>query len=218
MSEIAAKIQNLLDLARNNPSEEEAASAASMAQRLMLKHNITERDLGHVSAVIYSPGQPLDRDYFKILGHAVNAMTGCVMVLYGTDTYKLAGTKTNTLVAEQLLRFLAEQVEQLYKIYLPTGMSKRERAKYRKDFKRNCANRIYHRCLEHVKQLKYAKTTETTALVVVQDELQKEVDDFLRSKGVRTKSNRMQLNTNSRGGIDGQLAGTQAALQPRVKA
>lgn len=45
MNKIADKIQKLLALSGNNPSEAEAQSALLMAQRLMAKYNIEENDL-----------------------------------------------------------------------------------------------------------------------------------------------------------------------------
>lgn len=43
---IIQKIQNLLDLANNNPSEEEAIAAAAKAQELMAKYDVQLADLG----------------------------------------------------------------------------------------------------------------------------------------------------------------------------
>lgn len=126
MTDIHNKIQHLL--ANNNPSEDEAANAMNMARKLMMKYNIQLRDLGTVSSVSYA--HTLDRDY---LGHAVKIMTGVTMVYFADDTFKMAGTKVNVQIAHQLLMFLAEQVESLYKM----GMSKR--AQYHK---RACALRM----------------------------------------------------------------------------
>jgi len=53
MSDIYSKIAHLLELASNNPSEEEAASAMNMARRLMMKYNIDQRELGTISSVGY---------------------------------------------------------------------------------------------------------------------------------------------------------------------
>lgn len=47
---IIQKIQNLLDLSNNNPSEEEAIAAAAKAQELMAKYDIQFADLGGENA------------------------------------------------------------------------------------------------------------------------------------------------------------------------
>lgn len=213
MTDIHSKIGHLLELANRNPSEEEAANAMDMARKLMMKYNIDQRDLGTVSSVDYGEAHTLDRDYFKLLSSAVKIMTGVSMVTFGNDTFKLVGTKVNVQVAHKLLMFLAEQVESLYKIYLPKGMSKRDRANYRKDFKRACAARIVDRC----NNARFHDSPVTgRELVVIQQELEKEVEAFLASKSVRI-AKPMSIRFGSRGGIDGIMAGNNAALQPRVK-
>lgn len=213
MTDIHNKIQHLLELANNNPSEDEAANAMNMARKLMMKYNIQLRDLGTVSSVSYGEAHTLDRDYFKILGHAVKIMTGVTMVYFADDTFKMAGTKVNVQIAHQLLMFLAEQVESLYKIYLPKGMSKRERAQYRKDFKRACALRIKQRC----DQARFHDNPVTSReLVVIQNELEKEVEAFLQKQLVRVVKSRTQLKLHTKDGLDGLMAGDSAALQPRV--
>ena len=214
MSDIHSKIANLLELAKNNPSEEEAATAMEMARKLMMKYNIDQRDLGAVSSVVYGEAHTLDRDYFKILGHAVKAMTGVSMVYFHDETFKMAGTRVNVQIAHQLLMFLAEQVESLYKIYLPKGMSKTERANYRKDFKRNCALRIHRRCEEG----RFHDNPVTgRELVVIQNELEKQVEEFLSANSVRMVKNRTKIRTTTKGAMDGRMAGDSAALQPRMK-
>lgn len=214
MTDIHNKIQNLLELANNNPSEDEAATAMNMARKLMMKYNIDQRDLGTVSSVSYGERHTLDRDYFKILAHAVKTMTGVTMVYFSDDTFKMAGTKVNVQIAHELLMFLANQVESMYKIYLPKGMSKAERANYRKDFKRNCAVRIKQRCDE----ARFHDNPVTgRELVVIQNELEKQVEAFLQEQSVRMVKNKTIIRTHTKGAIDGRMAGDAASLQPRVK-
>lgn len=47
---IIEKIKKCLELANNNPSEEEAKSAALMAQKLLAKYNISMSDVEDVSS------------------------------------------------------------------------------------------------------------------------------------------------------------------------
>lgn len=213
MTDIHNKIQHLLELANNNPSEDEAANAMDMARKLMMKYNIQLRDLGTVSSVSYGEAHTLDRDYFKILGEAVRIMTGVSMVYFRDETFKMAGTRVNVQIAHKLLMFLAEQVESLYKIYLPKGMSKRERAQYRKDFKRACAIRIRDRC-NHARF--HDNPVTGRELIVIQNELEKEVEAFLEQQLVRIVKSKTQIKLHTKGGRDGLMAGDSAALQPRV--
>jgi len=217
MDNIHEKIANLLALSRNNPSEQEAATALAMAQKLMMKWNIDERDLGRKSSVDYGDVHNLDRDYFRILGHAVKIMTGCGMVLRGTDQFLLVGTRVNVAIAEQFLWFLAEQVESLYKIHLPRGMSKSARAAYRKDFKRNCAYRIMERTKELKDQQAREAASDSRALVLVQSELEKEIEDFFARQGIVKVKKGMTIKQGTLGASHGRSAGDHAALQPRVK-
>ncbi len=213
MTDIHSKIAHLLELANNNPSEEEAANAMDMARKLMMRYNIDQRDLGTISSVGYGERHNTDRDYFKILAGAVKIMTGVSMIFFTDDTFKMAGTKVNIQIAHQLLTFLAEQVESLYKIHLPKGLSKKERAEYRKDFKRACALRIQTRC--HEARFHDGPVTGRE-LVVIQQELEKEIEAFLETQSVRVGRS-MMVRGHTRGGRDGTMAGNHAALQPRVR-
>jgi hypothetical protein len=217
-SELVLKIKNLLELASNNPSEAEASTAMNMARRLMMRHNLTEADLKD-SAVHnpteYGEKRTLDKDYLRIVGHIVREMTGVTMVYYGTSgDFRMVGRQINILVAEQLLTFLCDQVEHLYKIHLPPGLTKPARAKFRKDFKRLCAYRIFERAQEE----KVKESTTGTELVAIDNKLNEEVDEFLESKGVKVVTNRKSLNMDSQGGRTGYQAGNSASLRPTLEA
>jgi hypothetical protein len=53
IEDVHAKIHALLELSKNNPSEEEAARAAEMARKMMMKWNIEENELKTRSSVNY---------------------------------------------------------------------------------------------------------------------------------------------------------------------
>jgi len=215
MSDIHEKIINLLALASNNPSEEEAATAAAMARKLMLKHNIDERDLGHKSSVEYSGGGALDRDYWSLLMGGVQQLIPAKALIYNNESYRWVGTKVNAQIADQLLDFWARQVEHQYKIHLPPGMSKGERAKYRKDFKRSCALRIVIRA-QALKDAQNADKSTGTSLVVMQSALEREIEEFLADKNIRSRKP-MKIDTNSRGGRDGFSAGANVHINTGIK-
>ena len=54
MERIADKIQKLLNLAGNNPSEEEAKAALLKAQKLMAEYNLSQEDLNGGEKISYS--------------------------------------------------------------------------------------------------------------------------------------------------------------------
>ena len=214
MTNIHEKISNLLALARNNPSEEEAATAFNMARRLMLKHNIAEADLGHKSSVEYHRGQSIDRDYFKLLASGISQLIPVAAVITHDQHIKWAGTSVNAQIANDLLTFWADQVEALYKIHLPRGLSKTARAQYRKDFKRNCAIGIIHRARE-IKKTQISEESGT-ALVVVEDQLMGEVEAFLSKQNIRlTKP--LKIRSSTMGAIHGRIAAKSVNLQRGVK-
>jgi hypothetical protein len=214
MSDIHEKIINLLALATNNPSEEEAATAAAMARKLMLKHNIDERDLGVKSSVEYSGGGKLDRDYWQLLMGGIQVLIPVKGLLYGTEAFRWVGTKLNAQVADQLLEFWAKQVEHQYKVHLPPGMSKAERAQYRRDFKRSCALRIIHRARE-LKATQDADKSTGTALVVIQSQLEREIEEFLADKNI-TRRKPLTVKTTTRGGRDGYAAGNNVHINTGI--
>ena len=65
MEKIIVKIQNLLDLANNNPNENEAVAAALKAQELMAKYNV------HVESV-HEMQEEIDEAIFNNMEHAGN--------------------------------------------------------------------------------------------------------------------------------------------------
>lgn len=211
IEDIHGKIMALLELSKNNPSEQEAARAAEMARKMMLKWNIDENELKTRSPVDYSEAHDLDRDYFKTLAHIVQKATGTTFIYRTDDTFRIVGRRVNAQVAHSLLMFLADQVERMYKTFLPTGMTKAARAQYRKDFKRNCAMRMYHRSQEEL------RATTGTDLVLISDELQREVDAFLSTQKIRMVNSRMKINSNTLGAQHGRAAGDMARLQQAIK-
>lgn len=216
MSDIHEKIANLLDLARNNPSEEEAAQAAAMARKLMLKYEIDERDLGRTSTVAYNGETNIDRDYFRLLASGVGQLIPAKVVIGGGGKHiKWAATRVNAQIADQLLLFWADQVEALYKIHLPRGMSKTERARYRTDFKRNCAVGIIDRARE-IKRTQILEEGIGTALVVVEDAMMVEIDEFLNKQDLR-KGKAMQIRTHTQGAAHGRQAAGSVQMQRGVR-
>lgn len=93
-------------------------------------------------------------------------------VLYGCDIFTydqgrqgvlFVGREENVEMAEQTMFWLMRQVELLYKQHLPKGLSQRDRAEYRKTFKAACAQRVHHRAVELMIQMKNDERTAQEA-------------------------------------------------------
>ena len=220
MSEIHEKITNLLELARNNPSEEEAATAMAMARRLMLKYNIEERDLrGHTPDVEYSGGGSFDRDYYRLVAQGITRLLPIRYVYWNGNKapFKWVGTNVNAQIADQMFQFWVDQIEILYKKYLPPGMSKPERAQYRTDFKRNCALGIINRAVE-IKRQQAIEDAQGTALVVIEDQLLAEINEFMNNEGVKkSKSRGMTIRRHTQGAAHGRQASHEVRLTRVVR-
>lgn len=219
MSDIHEKIMNLLDLSRNNPSEEEAATAFNMARRLMLKHNLDEADLGRTSSVEYQDGTTIDRDYFLLLSNGVSQLVPARAIIFSNGRkkqIKWAATKVNAQIADEMLLFWADQVEALYKIHLPRGMTKSARAQYRKDFKRSCAVGIIALAREIKAKQIMEEGEKGTALVVIEDKLMAEVEEFLGTQNL-DKGRAMKVNHDSLGSAHGRQAAGSVRMQRGVR-
>lgn len=188
-NDIKERIKKLLNLANNaGATEAEAARAMEMASALMMKYNITI-DPDTEEAKVTSG--PLTGQYFTDMWHITLASAAtylymCKIIRYPNTGVKFIGRPDNIDACEQTWYYLIEQVEALYKLNLPRGMSKSDRAEFRRTFKFACATRVYSRAQQIMQQFRSndAKALEYTgskALVVVQtiDAQLKECETFM---------------------------------------
>lgn len=177
MGNIKSKIQKLLTLANDKgASEDEAATAMRMAMGLMMKHGIEQKDLGgdvprakrgsHLKATF--------QKYQIILAMAAADLYGCRVLFYngGKEGLLFVGRQDNIDASEQMLIWLTQQVERLYKTDLRRGMTQRERGEFRKTFKWACASRVAVRVSQLVKEMQQSdasakEATGSNALVVL---------------------------------------------------
>jgi hypothetical protein len=124
---ILSRIRKLLALANNNPSVEEAASAMSMAMKLMRRHNIEEIDviqqeLRSSDNVVRKPTtvRPAYReqmaDWFNVLVTGVARTLDCHTSIYRDERglyIALHGYKADVEVADWLISYLHRQIEAL---------------------------------------------------------------------------------------------------------
>ena len=109
---IIQKIQNLLDLANNNPSEEEAIAAAAKAQELMAKYDIQIGDLGDtdeneiVEEVFYDNGKHEMKRWKVGLASVVAKNFRCKHYFLGKKNVVFYGHKTDAKIALNTFSYL----------------------------------------------------------------------------------------------------------------
>jgi len=224
------KVAKMLAIARDRgASEAEAATAMSMATKMMLLHGIKEAELQTSQEIAgRSENVELDRDWQEIIAQAAGNLFGCMTLLTrdrikGTPCFYYVGRPENHDAAKQTFNYLLDQVERLYKAGLPRGMVQSARAQFRRTFKYACACRIAHRARELVEEMKRGEhTTEVsggTALVVQGyfDKLADEVDAFLASTGMKIRTKQARPRASGNGTAAGLAAGNAVNLRSALR-
>ena len=184
------KIKKLLAVAQagSGATEAEAMTAAQFASALMLKHNIDvqlddERDEGAVEGEI----RICDEPWHIQCASAAGFLYYCKPLFWRrSGRVRFVGRRDNIEACEATMYMFVGEVERLYKLNLPKGMSKIDRANFRSTFKMACAMRIAARCWAIMETLrnddaKAIAATGSKALVVVQtiDALLAEADALI---------------------------------------
>jgi hypothetical protein len=228
--DMKAKVLKLLNLSRDRgASEAEAATAMSMATKLMILHGIKESELQQSQVIAgRSENTELERDWQEIIAQAAGELFGCMTLLSkslstGQPVFYYVGRPENHDAAKQTFNFLLDQVERLYKAGLPRGMSQRDRANFRRTFKYSCAARIYHRAKELVDEMKRgehsADISGGTALVVQGyfDKLADEVDEFLKKSGMNIRFKKSKPRSFGLGSAAGHQAGNSVNIRSALR-
>jgi len=199
MSDIEKKKERIKKLlafaAGNHNSEEEAANAMRMAAGLATSigielDSLRSKDAPIPKAVLKSSLTSL-KVYESYCAEAAGVLYGCECSApnFGKHGYWFVGREENIELAEQTMLWLVQQVEALYKIALPRGLSKRDRAEFRGSFKDACGQRLYHRAYDLMRKMKTDEqtaqaTTGSNALVVAGHfkQLQSEVEAYWEEK------------------------------------
>ena len=115
MEKILTKVRNLLDLANNNPNENEAMAAALKAQELMAKYNIdtstlksdeSEKEL-HES-VYYDTGKHEMKKWKHNLAQIIAKNFCCKVYYMGRKDVVFYGFKKDSEIAVEVFKFLYE--------------------------------------------------------------------------------------------------------------
>ena len=111
---IIKKVKNLLDLANNNPSENEAIAAALKAQELMAKYNIDssavnteeiEKEFFHAK---YVDNGKHEMKKWKVTLSAIIARNFCCRLYFSGPSVIFYGYKKDAQIAVEVFRFLYE--------------------------------------------------------------------------------------------------------------
>lgn len=217
MSDIRDKIRKLLSLAEGQANEHESSRAYELASRLMMEHGIERDQLSPNEKVKMKYSEWFDLDQKWQLYAAMAAAE-----LYGVQTlvhrgwedkkFHFAGRADNVDAAQDTCAFILLQVEALYKAHLPKGMSQRQRADYRRDFKFSCASRVLTRCKDIARGIGGVKN----AIVVHRQTLKDEISSFVGA--TRTMKSRAVAMRSSRAMIDGNRAGDKVDVNRKVAA
>jgi len=183
VSVIGDKIRKLLALARDKgASEHEALQALEMATRLMMQHGIEERDLNNTTIGAGSILESTKR-YHMICANVAAELCGVIPVFnYDRLSFRFTGRSENIEGAAAMYEFVVQQVELLYKISLPRGLSQSERAEFRRTFKEACAMRVYARAQAIINAV---SSERGNALVVIdhRKQLRSEAEEMIKKAG-----------------------------------
>lgn len=219
------KIKKLLAVAQagSGATENEMMSAAAFASALMLKHNIDvqlDDDKDEPESIKGERQHGYDEPWHIDCSAAAGYLYYCRPIIWRRGSeIQFVGRADNIEACEATLRTFVAEVERLYKLNLPKGMTKLDRANYRSTFKKACAMRIAARCWAIMETLrrddaKAIAATGSTALVVVQtiDALLAEADALMGDvKKLPVKVARFGLGTEA-----GRRAGNTVQLQKQV--
>lgn len=221
MDTIREKIRKLLAVAEGQANEHESAQAMAMASALMMKHGINRDELGDKSSVGEGSHFPVEYKWYKIAAQAAGLLYGTVAFgNYGWTTFRFVGRPENIEASQDTLAFIILQVEALYKSHLPKGLSKADRAEFRRTFKQSCIMRVYQRCHDIVEEQKRvdAPLSDCRALVIVEHRklLEEEAMDYINGAGGVTEKARAVKIRYTPGSVAGFAAGDAVDLHRKV--
>jgi len=198
---IIEKIKALRAKAADEASTEaEAMEAASMAARLLMKHEISEADLA--AAETGDDGSGVTRDGFdsgnktlplvlKGTGVAIAALTQTQGYADG-GTMKFVGLDADVEMALYMTELVKGAHDRVWQTYrreqMPAGLSRREQNAHRNGVTVGFANALSKRMRDLAAEREAAQSGGTgTALVVRKGDL---IKDFLRNDGVMLRQHR----------------------------
>lgn len=224
ISSIQEKIQKLLALGRGKANESESMQALNLAMRLMAEHGISEDQLRspeQKAEIIESVKFEYRGVWQPLCAKAASYLFPSDVLIYKRGPLTLMsfiGRADNVLAAQEVMAHLIYQIEYFYKSSMPKGMTQRERATFRKEFKIVAANRIAERC-DKIARGKPVTETLTGTDIVIFDHLAKlrsEIDDYIADRKIKSKRTPNISIKDNRAFHLGQIAGDRAELRKAI--
>ena len=213
---VVDKIRKLLRLARDQgATENEAAVALGMAQRLMMQHNITDVEEERFVEAIKGEWMNVDRgdDWEAVVSSAVAALFNCrVLIRRREGSYQFVGKPENVEVCGDTFLWVCSQIEVLYKEALRAyngTLDRAGRASLRGSFKYACAHRVHERCKEIV--VKARNDIPSHMALVVIDQSLAAADELIKDARPMKIRGKKGIGT-----IAGRIAGDRVRLQGSI--
>lgn len=173
---VLEKIKKLFELANNNPSEEEARSAALKAQELMAQYDveleeIENTDLNKTEEIDTVKVEVPAKKWKYALAHTVADNFKCKFYLNGKSRIVFFGHKTDAHIAAETFKFLFNMGNRLANKLYREARDRYERTE-----------NIYNSCvMGFVAGVREALAEQSKALMVlVPEDVKKEYADFTR--------------------------------------
>lgn len=184
MEKIADKIQKLLALAGNNPSEEEAKAALLKAQKMMAEYNMSQSDLNGEEKIVYSLEMCKLRvnPRSKVMSVIIANSFACKVIIH-CNKICFFGREDNAKAAKSSMEFIHKTMER--------GMTQECRKHGLSGTTQAGASMIYNAYAKgFLAGLKQAMDAQCVALAVV---VPQDVKDEFNKKfpNLRTTSSRM---------------------------
>lgn len=194
MGDVVDKIRSLLRVRKEaGATEGEVANAMAIASKLMLKHNISEADIGvekdEEDLILGKPEVFGYQPWISVLGVTIGQLYSCRHVCDpNTGVHTWAGRSDNVEAAHLTMRWVIEQIDALYKTALAAfggKLDKMTRANFRQSFKEAAAHNLRVR-VEKITAAVRGDIPSDRALVVVNQMLTK-ADEALSGMGAQMK-------------------------------
>lgn len=164
---IIAKIKKVLELSKNNPSEEEAKSAALKAQKLMAEYHISIAEVEEISNVEEIVEKSIEvgtgNKWKYKLADIVAKNFYCKVFFYGKSSVVFYGHDTDATIAAETFKFLFETGNKAAISYY--NKLRNEAVKAGKFFKGNGIKNCF--LLGYIRGINEGLEKQCTALMIV---------------------------------------------------
>ena len=243
MEKVIEKVRKLLALAESS-NEHEAALAASRAQEILARHNLT------MAQVDSAPGEtdPIIKDdsditiamqtawtrmvrggaatlyfckYYYQPHHRSAPHRKCGYQIFDHHTY--IGTRPNVEVAKLMSNYLISTVDRLAKEG-SKNFPQRERSRYINSFRNSCSNKLRYLIDERIKESMAEETVSQTngssrnlpALAPLYNQEKNRVAKYMEDAGISLGKGRQRTSSHGQGMLDGRASASGISLNTQV--